>query len=222
MALGRSVRPWAIGESTVTRRRVLSCVESDSAGVSGIEAMLVVEQEDDGSAARIVDVRLRSLDGHGLRANDLRMLEGLGLTLPPLAVAATALPAVPAEPAAKAAAKPVRKAATKSAGIPASKPVESPAKPARKAAGKKAAAEPAPEPEPEPVPAAEPAKTGRTYRPSPELDVLDAAVRDLGDGVGELARHFDVPRYTITSWLERHRRNGHLFPGDPAPTSQED
>lgn len=218
MAPGRSVRPRAIGESTVTRRRVLSCVESDSAGESGIEATLVVEQADDGSAARIVDVRLRSLDGHGLRANDLRMLEGLGLTLPPLAVAATALPAAPAKPAAKSAAKPARPAAPKSAGKPASKPVESPAKPARKAAGKKAAAEPAPEPEP----VAEPAKRGRTYRPSPELDVLDAAIRDLGDGVGELARHFDVPRYTITSWLERHRRNGHQFPGDPAPTSQED
>lgn len=178
----------------MTRRRVLSCVESGSAGESGIEATLVVEQEDDGSAARIVDVRLRSLDGHGLRANDLRMLEGLGLTLPSLAAAPAVSPVASAEPVAKpAAAKPA--AATKPAG---------------KAAGRKAAVEPAP--------AAKPAKRAHTYRPSPALDVLDAAVRDLGNDVGKLARHFDVPRYTITNWLERHRRNGHLFPGDPAPT----
>ncbi len=212
MAFGRTVRPRAIGESTVTRRRVLSCVESDGAGESGIEATLVVEQADDGSPARIVDVRLRSLDGHGLRAADLLILEGLGLTLPSLATSPAALPAAPAKSARKAAAKPAGKSPAKSAA---------PAKPARKAGGRKAEPEPAPEPAPEPEPAA-PAKRGRPYRPSPDLDVLDAAARELGTGIGELARHFDVPRYTITSWLERHRRNGHQFPGDPAPTDQED
>ncbi len=167
-------------------------------------ATLVIEQDNDGGNARVVDVRLQSLDGHGLNGADLRILEGLGLQLQeqqvPQAEPVTVDPPAPAPDRPVLAAKPATKTP------PVTKPV---AKKKRTGTGggkgsrNRAAA----------------ADRPRPYRPCPPLKELDEAVRDHGGSPTALAEHYDVPRHTVQGWLRRHRGAGHVFPdAQPTPT----
>lgn len=53
------------------------------------------------------------------------------------------------------------------------------------------------------------AKPERPYRRMPDPELVAAELRRTGS-VGQLARHFDVPRYTAQAWVDRLRRNGVL------------
>jgi hypothetical protein len=53
------------------------------------------------------------------------------------------------------------------------------------------------------------AKPDRPYRRMPDPELVAAELRRTGS-VGQLARHFDVPRYTAQAWVDRLRRNGLL------------
>lgn len=53
------------------------------------------------------------------------------------------------------------------------------------------------------------AKPERPYRRMPDPELVAAELRRTGS-VGQLARHFDVPRYTAQAWVDRLRRNGLL------------
>ena len=53
------------------------------------------------------------------------------------------------------------------------------------------------------------AKPDRPYRRMPDPELVAAELRRTGS-VGQLARHFDVPRYTAQAWVDRLRRNGVL------------
>ncbi len=157
-------------------------------------ATLVIEQDNDGGNARVVDVRLQSLDGHGLNGVDLRILEGLGLPLPeqqvpqaapvivtaPVTVPASDRPVLAAKPATKTppAAKPAAKKKVTGGGKGSRNPTAAVDRP-------------------------------RAYRPCPPLEELDEAVRDHGGSPTVLAKHFGVPRHTVQGWLRRHRAAGH-------------
>ena len=65
-----------------------------------------------------------------------------------------------------------------------------------------------PPPEPEERQARR-AKPERPYRRMPDAELVAAELRRTGS-VGQLARHFDVPRYTAQAWVDRLRRNGQL------------
>lgn len=51
----------------------------------------------------------------------------------------------------------------------------------------------------------------RPYRRMPAVDEVQAVFQETGS-VGKLAKHFDVPRYTAQSWVDRLRRSGMLEP----------
>ncbi|KAA8885604.1 hypothetical protein F3087_28650 [Nocardia colli] len=51
----------------------------------------------------------------------------------------------------------------------------------------------------------------RPYRKMPAVDEVQAVFLETGS-VGKLAKHFDVPRYTAQSWVDRLRRSGVLEP----------
>ena len=53
------------------------------------------------------------------------------------------------------------------------------------------------------------AEPDRPYRRMPDPELVAAELRRTGS-VGQLARHFDVPRYTAQAWVDRLRRNGVL------------
>ncbi len=177
----------------MTVRRILSCTESDGDGVARAVATLVIEQDDDGSNARVVDVRLQSLDGRALRSADMLILEGLGLPLP-VRETLPALAPTPVDPPATVTGPPV----------PAAKPAPSrPKVKATRAGVRKGAV------------------ANRPYRPCPPLGELDETFREHGGSPSALAEHYKVPRHTVQGWLHRHRAAGHVFP-DTQPTMQAD
>lgn len=71
---------------------------------------------------------------------------------------------------------------------------------------------PSPSPSPEVVGEDRPArraKPDRPYRKMPDAELVASEFRRTGS-VGQLARHFDVPRYTAQAWVDRLRRTGVL------------
>ncbi|WP_030253828.1 hypothetical protein [Streptomyces violens] len=53
------------------------------------------------------------------------------------------------------------------------------------------------------------ARTERPYRRMPDAELVADVFRRSGS-VGQVARHFDVPRYTAQAWVDRLRRGGVL------------
>lgn len=164
-------------------RRVLTLADEDGR----IEAQAFVERED-GVPPRIVEVMLRSTDGHGLRTEDLLALEDMGLRSSVPERAAAEQPKVEAP-------KPAVKKATKKATKKA--PVKAPT-------AKKAAA------------AGKAAESTRNWRPSPPVEELDQLYRQCNGSQAAMGRERGVPRHTIQSWMRRHERNSHVFSLEPA------
>jgi hypothetical protein len=89
-------------------RRVLSLVDDDTA----VAAQVTVERDPDGPA-RIVEVVISSTNGRGLRAEDLLVLEEMGLRPPTVGSPAPVEPASPVPPAKAAKAVPAKSAKAK-------------------------------------------------------------------------------------------------------------
>jgi hypothetical protein len=166
-------------------RRVLSLVDDDTA----VAAQVTVERDPDGPA-RIVEVVISSTNGRGLRAEDLLVLEEMGLRLPTVGSPAPAV-----EPAATAPVEPA-----------------SPVPPAK-------AAKPAPAKAAKAKPRKQAALSERKYRLSPPVEELDRVFRECGGSATKMAERFGVPRHTMQGWMRRHQGQGHVFDLDELPAA---
>lgn len=160
--------------------RVLTVTDDASA----VEARIVVERTDSGPP-RIVDVRLRTTDGHGLRAEDLLVLEEMGLRLPDPAPTDGATPEPIAEPG------------PTPPGVPAAEKKPAPGPPAG-AGAKTAVKKRATRPE-------------RQYRRRPPSEELLGVYHQCGGSPSAIAAHYGVPRYTVVGWMDRARSGGVEF-----------
>jgi hypothetical protein len=158
-----------------------------------VAAQVTVERDPDGPA-RIVEVVISSTNGRGLRAEDLLVLEEMGLRLPTVGSPAPAVE--PAGPE-------VVPAAASPAGPP------SPVPPAKAAPAKSVKAKPR-------KPAA---PSERKYRLSPPVEELDKVFRECGGSATKMAERFGVPRHTMQGWMRRHQAQGHVFDLDELPAA---
>lgn len=162
--------------------RVLTVTDDASA----VEARIVVERTDSGPP-RIVDVRLRTTDGHGLRAEDLLVLEEMGLRLPDPAPADGPTPEPVAEP---------------DSPLPRVPPAEKKPGPGRSGAGAAAARTAVKK---------RATKPARQYRRRPPSEELLGVYHQCGGSPSAIATHYGVPRYTVVGWMDRARSGGVEF-----------
>lgn len=208
-------------------------IEDDETGAS---ASVRIEIDRQGNK-RIAQIVFEEVDGRGLSAKALRLLEPLGISMPESAAPAVAdkRPARPAKPAAKppAAAKKTRPRPTPppaapapangNGGLPDSlrNPAPAPVAAAPSSPALPAAptfTEPADVPEQRPAPAA--FTTGkRAYHGSgrPSADDLRAVFYRHNGVNTEVARELNVHPTTVGAWLKHYREHGERFTMADAP-----